>query len=85
MEHNQLVNDYHKVLRMIKNYSLSEIDSLVKAIGSYTEMVRAGDGLQPTPKGVPVNLAEGATPNGECEIDSAPVDRETTEPQIAVN
>lgn len=80
MEHNQLVNDYHKVLRMIKNYSLSEIDSLVKAIGSYTEMVRAGDGLKPT--GVTA-VAEDA--NGECEIDSAPVDRETTEPQIAVN
>ena len=79
MEHNQLVNDYHKVLRMIKNYSLSEIDSLVKAIGSYTEMVRAGDGLKPSG----VALAENA--NGECEIDSAPVSGETTEPQIAVN
>lgn len=83
MEHNQLVNDYHKVLRMIKNYSLEEIDSLVRAINSYTEMVRAGDGLKPT--GV---TAEGeAKPNGECELDSTPIPREPidSEPAIAVN
>ena len=67
MEHGQLVNDYHRVLRIIKNYSLEEIDSLVKAIGSYTDMVRAGDGLQPKLEG-----ANGELPTHH--IDSSEAD-----------
>ena len=44
MKHVELVGDYHKVLRMIKNYSVEEIDGLVRGIQSYADMLRVADG-----------------------------------------
>ena len=84
MKHTELVADYHRVLRIIKNYSLDELDSLLQCIGSYTEMVRAGEGLQPLAKGVPVNLASDE-PNGEFKGDSLPANEPEVEPQAAMN
>ena len=43
MKHIELIGDYHKVLRMIKNYSAYEVESLLKAIEGYLDILKSGD------------------------------------------
>ena len=73
MEHGQLVNDYHKVLRIIKAYSLAEIDSLLAAVSTYRNMVRATEPQHELD-------VKAVLPNGEVQIDSEPEDRQELNP-----
>ena len=55
------VSDYHRVLRMIKNYNVEEVEKLIESIRAYADLMRSCDeGEAPDIESIDINQPQRA-------------------------